>query len=507
MVNHYLCTMKLFKHIFLFSILSVFVLSSCKKDKILSDSSAKLGFSTDSVLFDTVFTQVGSTTKSFRIYNSEKQTLNISKVYLGGGTNSQFRINVDGFSGTTLSDIEILAGDSLYVFVQVTVNPFSALSPLLIKDSVIFETNGNSQHVSLTAIGRDVYLHKPNVFPTNGLPPYSIIGDGTGTCHHTIWTNDKPHLIFGYAVVDSCCILEMQPGTQVYLHKYAVLWVYKDGSLQVHGTYGNEVTFEGDRLEPDYKEIPGQWGKIWLMKGSINNSFDWAKIKNGSIGIQAEEPDATGTLPFLSLKHTIIKNMTAAALYTQKAHVECSHCVFANCGQYVAALTRGGIYNFQQCTFANYWNSNPNNATGGNAGGSRTSPLFVLNNHYIDNTNTEIVYQMDSIAYFGNCIIYGELDDEMALDSAEGVPGYNLKYYFDHCMVKSASLSTTLAGHYNTVYRNIDPSFVDISINNYNLSSNSQAINHGAFLGSIDYDLNNYFSSDGLLDIGAYEYH
>lgn len=69
-----------------------------------------------------------------------------------------------------------MAGDSLFVFVQVTVDPTGSTSPLLIKDSVIFETNGNIQDVKLTAIGQDVYLVKPDRFPTSGFPDYSIIG-------------------------------------------------------------------------------------------------------------------------------------------------------------------------------------------------------------------------------------------------------------------------------------------------------------------------------------------
>ena len=92
------------------------ILSSCKKDELITDSSAKLQFSTDSVLFDTVFHFAGSTTKVFRIYNTHDQPMNISKAYLAGGTGSAFKLNIDGVSTTAsapvLTDIEILGGDS-----------------------------------------------------------------------------------------------------------------------------------------------------------------------------------------------------------------------------------------------------------------------------------------------------------------------------------------------------------------------------------------------------------
>jgi hypothetical protein len=158
--------MNFVKTIFSFLIFSSLFFSACKKDELLTDSSAKLEFSVDSVLFDTVFTQVGSTTRSFRIYNKHDQPINISKIFLGGGSSSQYRINVDGTPTTTsnpiIRDVEIMAGDSIFVFVQVTVDPTGSTSPLLIKDSVIFETNGNIQDVKLTAIGQDVYLVKPD---------------------------------------------------------------------------------------------------------------------------------------------------------------------------------------------------------------------------------------------------------------------------------------------------------------------------------------------------------
>ena len=419
--------------------------------------------------------------------------MNISKIHLGAGTSSQFRINIDGVSGTTISDIDILGGDSLYAFVQVTVNPTNQNSPLLIRDSIIFETNGNIQYVNLTAIGQDVYLHKPTVFPTNGFPAYSIISCKNNTSiGGSTWRNDKPHLIFGYAIVDPGCVLTMLPGTRVYFHKSAVLMIYNDATINVLGQHNNEVTFEGDRLEADYKEIPGQWGKIWLSKGSKNNFINWAKIKNGSIGIQVDSYVYNG-LPTLQIENTIIKNMKAAAIYSQTGHIRGYNCVFANCGQYVAALSIGGQYRFEQCTFANYWDTNPNNGTGG-SNASRSTPSVVLNNFYIDANNVEHVHPFDSVAYFYNCIIYGDVADEVALDSATGAGSGLMPYFFDHCLIKDSSITAaTIAGHFNNLSFNQDPQFKDVGNNNYNLNSNSPVIDQGStsiFIQHLSQDLN-----------------
>ncbi len=481
---------------------SILLFSSCKKDKLLTDSNAKLQFSRDSVLFDTVFTKVGSTTKLFRIYNNHSQPITISKIHLANGSSSPFRINIDGTSGTVMTDIEILANDSLYAFVQVTVDPTHQNNPLLITDEIIFETNGNVQSVYLTAIGQDVYLHKPDHFPTNGLPPYSII-----SCNGTrgaVWKNDKPHLIFGFAVVDSNCTLLMLPGTKVYLHKNAVLWVYRGGSLQVLGAHNSEVTFEGDRLEPEYKEIPGQWGYIWLMRGSIDNKIDWAKIKNGIIGIKVGD-NSPYSQPFVIISNTIIKNEKAAALYTVNAHVFSYNCVYANSGQYVAALTFGGKYHFRHCTFANYWDSNPNNATGSATTTPRSTPAVAFNDSYQDpNTGNITATSLDS-ALFENCIITGDITEELAFDKTPSNPIFS--YYFDHCLIKTTAIDVSDVSHYLNILQNSNPDFKDVNKNDYNLNLTSPAKDAGnsSPLLFVPYDLNANQRNFGAPDLGAYE--
>src|SRR5690554_31376 len=95
---------------------------SCRKDDFTTDSGAILSFSTDTLLFDTVFTTMISTTKRIKVYNKNSDNLIISDIRLQNGANSQFRINVDGLSGNQHSDIEIRAGDSIYIFLEVTID-------------------------------------------------------------------------------------------------------------------------------------------------------------------------------------------------------------------------------------------------------------------------------------------------------------------------------------------------------------------------------------------------
>ena len=472
--------------LFFCSLMMSIVLFSCKKDKVISDSTAKLAFSADSVLFDTVFSAVGSTTKRFMIYNPYKQSIIISKAYVAAGSASQFRINIDGSAGPMLQNIEILPNDSMFVFVQVTVNPTGVNSPVLIKDYIIFETNGNTQQIILTAIGQDVYLHKPTIFPTNGSPAYSLINCGTA------WTNDKPHLIFGYAVVNTDSVLTMNAGTKVYLNNKAVLEVYKGGSLIINGSKGSEVTFQGARLESDYSDIPGQWGKIWLSPGSKNNVINWAILKNGSIGVEADSSGFAGN-PLLSLTNTIIKNMSSTAVYGIGSHIRSYNCVFANCGQYVTALVNGGNYTFQHVTFANYWGQS-----------IRNTSLLYISNHY---TSGSSVYtnNLDS-AYFGNCIIYGNLSNEVSLDPA-GAGTFN--YKLENCLVRTTLTMANDGTHYNNILVNSDPLFTDTDKENYELKASSPAIDKG-YNNTINTDLNNKVRpnpSTSIPDLGAYEYY
>ncbi len=105
---------------------------SCKKDKVITSSTAKLSFSQDSVLFDTVFTSIGSTTKLFRVHNPNNGKVTISSVRLARGTSSFYRLNVDGVAGKSFSNVEIAAKDSMYIFVEVTIDPNNQNNPTLI---------------------------------------------------------------------------------------------------------------------------------------------------------------------------------------------------------------------------------------------------------------------------------------------------------------------------------------------------------------------------------------
>ena len=160
--------------LFIITILSF----SCEKEEYYDSSSIKLEFSQDTIMFDTVFTTIGTATKYLTIKNPYNKTVKVSSIYLAGGKDSPYRINIDGFSGTKLDNYEIKGKDSLYVFVEVTIDPNNSDFPLVVNDSIIFNYKNNAQDVNLISWGQDVNLINGN---ENGIIE--------GTQH---WTNNKP---------------------------------------------------------------------------------------------------------------------------------------------------------------------------------------------------------------------------------------------------------------------------------------------------------------------------
>src|SRR6056297_907093 len=158
--------------LFLAGVLVLF--SQCRKDTFTDDPNAALTFSTDTVLFDTIFNTVGSTTSRLTVYNPNNRAVRVSSIALEGGGASQYRMNVNGLPGYNFTDIEIDGGDSIFVFVEVTVDPTDSLHPF-VEDKIAFMTNGNQQKVNLLAWGWDALFYTANIFPTNGLPPLRFI--------------------------------------------------------------------------------------------------------------------------------------------------------------------------------------------------------------------------------------------------------------------------------------------------------------------------------------------
>lgn len=439
-------------------------------DSVTSDPSVRLSFSETLVEFDTIFTTIGSVTHRFRVYNNSAEAINISSITLGGDNQAYFRMNVDGQSGAIVRNILLAGKDSLFVFIDVTIDPMDANLPFLVEGNIQFITNGNIQDVALIAYGQQAIFITPDSFPTNGLPPYNIVGIDDQT---VTWPTDTPIVIYGYAVIDEAQHLQIEAGTQIYLHANSGIWVYEDGQITVNGTIDKPVVFQGDRLD-EYKDISGSWDRIWINKGQPgkHNEFNYAIIKNAFIGIQADYSPFEGRKDGWSqnrvlLNNTIIENSKLAGIYANNFQIVANNTLISSTGGSNFVTAGGGHYTFNQCTFGNYWRGEP-----------RNTPAVFLSHLYFDFEQN--VYIQDSVnAFFNNCIIYGNQESEFNIED-EIDPGNRVNFEMNHTLVKT-DMDTVKYGKYINAI--INPSNEDVFLDPYDedfhLINASPAINVG----------------------------
>lgn len=197
--------------------------------------------------------------------------------------------------------------------------------------------------------------------------------------------------------------------------------------------------------------------------------------------------------PMLVLSNSRIGNMSLNCIDARATKLKATNCIFANSGSYSVALCLGGDYEFYHCTIANYYSRN-----------TRKEPSLILNNYYAYGST---VYAYDlTKAYFGNCIIYGAMDDEVSLDN---VVAAQFNYRFQNCLLKSKSAPFTEDPAFLGSIFNEDPLFSDISENDSSIDSLSPAKNVGDrdIATQFPNDLNQYSRlEDEGPDLGALEW-
>ena len=457
-------------------IITVLSVVGCRKDEYNTDRGFSLSFSADTVMFDTVFTTVGSSTRTLVIRNSGNSRINISKITLARGKASPFRLNIDGTATETYNDLEIGPNDSAYIFVKVTIDPKNQNNPLIESDSIVFETNGNLQDVKLVAWGQDAYFYHNTVLEGNITLPA-----------------DKPHVIYGTLMAENGCNLSITAGTKLYFHNNSSLEIRKGASLKVSGTLESPVIFTGDRLDGDYPSLPGLWDGIWLENGSTNNSFTYAEITNAKVGIQADSCGLDGGEP-LRLHNCMIHNMTNYGIIATKSRIVATNCQITNCGGNVVSIENGGNYDFRNCTLARYFSG-------------KGYPAVSISNYFQDSTGKQYPGELTA-AYFGNCIVSGNQSDEIGFYELKGTP---FVFQFDQCLVNWNKEKDYESNFINCII-NKDVNFISVDSNNFQLDTLSFAID-AASLNIINSTVPDITSDrkgisriiPGPPDLGAYE--
>jgi len=447
----------------------LFIFSACRKEELIDyNADLRLQFSTDSILFDTVFTNKGTTSRVLKVFNYNKNTVVLTNIRLVGGDASAFKININGISASSLNEVKIKGNDSVYVFIKAFIDPSNVNSPFVVEDEIQFSLNGNIQKIPINAYGRNaIYLNNQTIN------------------NNTTYTKDIPYVVYNNLLINKQKTLTLNAGTKLYFHKDAQLII--SGSLQANGTLADSITLASDRLERIYADEPGQWKGIHFLSSSINNQLNYVTLKNALIGIRVDSL-SNNTNPKLLIANSIVKNHEVAGLLGYTATITGINNLFYNCGQYLLIGLYGGNYSFFQNTFANYNYSFPR----------KTPSLF-----FSDNLNDNSATSKNLSVVFANNIIYGSLSNELDFNKI-GAGTYTID--FQNNLIRTTNQTFGASNIYNQ-----DPLFINPRQDIYIPVSNSPVIKKGKDLSSSSY-FAGFLSKDILqktrsfpLTLGCYE--
>jgi hypothetical protein len=418
-------------------------LTACEKDPIISTNGQDLIMEVDTLLFDTVFTDMGSATRKFKVYNPANRRININRIYLVGGEQSDFHLNIDGKNVLEVEDLEIPANDSIYIFANVRIDPNNG--DMIRKDSIIFETDGGAQKVNLEAFGWTAIYH-------------GVKGEGryiNPSGQNMTLTPDTPHVMIGYVYVYPNTTLTIPAGTEIFMYggpttrpaERALLIVDSAATLKVNvgGDLNNPVEFKTHRLEDDYQDLPFQYSGIYLTRYSVDNQIHGCIIRNAVDGIVVDGPRVNAN-PKLDLKKSMIFNVDRACILSFQGDIEAENTVLANSNTYNFVSIQGGRSHFNHCSLVNF---------GTNPFVGRNEPIVSLRDFY--RRPDDVIEVGDLDATFDNCIIYGSRAEEVEAFSIEE-PGISYDFEFNYCLMQLDTFSQNL----NNCIFNQDPYFEDV---------------------------------------------
>ena len=510
----------------------IFLWNSCDNEIDFEINDTLLTFSKDTVYLDTVFTNIGSSTYNLKVYNNSSKNILIPEIKLSNGENSFYRLNVDGIynqdndHGKSFENIELLANDSLYIFIETTIdiNDIDTdQTSFLYDDKIEFLNSNNTQEVNLVSLVKDAVFIYPSRYENNQQFIYETLEidfDGDGINEETeirgrylndeelTFTNEKPYVIYGYAAVGQGNELIIEKGSRIHFHDNSGIIVTNGASIKANGEFSqnqdeleNQIIFEGDRLEPFFENIPGQWGTIWLLDGSFDNEFSYCTIKNASVGIYT-----TGGANFdnykLNLSSVEVYNSSNFGILSVSSSIDAENLVINKSGQSSFAGTYGGKYRLNHSTISNFWNS-----------GIRQFPSLLLNNFYIDSDDNEFINNLFDVD-ITNSIIDGNQNIEFLI---EKLGDTNLDYKLSNSLIKFNDINDYFDNnpiydfsnnlHYENLFQNLSPGFINAVNNDLRINQNSEIIGLGSleFATQTPFDILNNNRTDSP-DLGAYQH-
>ncbi len=484
--------------LWVFVLVTSIMLFQC--DRIEYEDSDTLDFSVsvDTVYFDTVFTEIGSVTKSFKVYNHHDKFVTLDRIYLEDES-SFFKMNVNGQVGNEIKSIDIPPLDSIYVFLIATIDPDKDISssPFIIEENLVVEAkSSNKKSLKVIAWGQNA-----NYFPDrfHGRKT-SVLNCQNGTL---LFDDEKPFVIYGRVVIDSC-VLEIAEGNRVFFHGGIVpvengfyqdgqLYITKNSQLHIRGTAESPVVIKGDRLEPEWQYAVGLFRGITIGPESRGNIIEYAQITQANSGLEIDSAAS------LVINNTEIQSTSGPGIRTRFSQVNMTNCLVVGSGKFNVYFEYGGDYDIQYCTFSNfgaeefalgavnYFDPNPGDASIP----LRYNPLKLRMTNSILATDHPI------------SIVIGEGDHPELVD-----------YHIDHTMMTLSEENynvnpelTTLCDscyYFSPRTEEADNIFIDRGEGDYHLDTMSWAEEKAKFLPDVLIDIEGIDRS-AKPDLGAYE--
>ncbi len=457
-----------FHHLFplLFSIVLLVYACSPVEEEITTDQNARLAFSSDTVIFDTLFSSVGSITKRLKVFNQNKNAVNLSSIQLGKGSNSDYTIIVNGEERNNFNNEVILGKDSMLILIKVKIDPKDEDLPYLVKDSIVFVSNGNSEHVKLVTWGQDATFINGEIIDCNAT-----------------WNANRPYVIYNFALVDTLCTLDVEAGARIYIDNGASLFV--KGSLRLNGVLDDKVIVRNTRLDPKFTISPGQWDGIYYLEGSFDNKVEHAIISNGTTGLRVGTPD--DDLDYdLEIGNTVIEHMSVAGIQAFTSDIRAYNTVVYNCNEYVIGNFLGGNYVYEHCTFTNEPTSF-----------FREGPSFQFSDNIVAGDNSLLTADLN--LKIVNSILWGNEDDEFLI-SASGQQQVVLELHDN--IIRTTDAAYEEIGNTISIDNNF-PGFHNLFLFDYQIDSLGNARDKGDDIG-IAFDILGTPRDDNP-DYGAYE--
>ncbi len=485
---------------------ALIAVSSCDNEvTFVSGNDVNLRFSTDTVMFDTVFAARGSATQIMKVYNDAADPVTIDRVYVEGRTGVDYSFNIDGFSGPEARDVVVWGGDSIFVFVEVLVDPTEpeVTSPFLAEDRLLFETGDNSNDIVLMSFGQNAnYVFGFNRGQFSGWPNCN---GGT-----VVLPNDLPTVVFGSMIIDNCTVRAVA-GTKIYVHggvqrnpeiggngffNDGIIFTTESGRLELIGTLEEPIVVSTDRLEERFRDDPAKYRGIVLGAGSRGNLIQHTEILNSIAGVTL---DSTAEV---TIENSTIAYAGGPAVSAYQAEVNVSNSLFhSNFGNTVQFI-KGGRLNMIHTTLASY--------------GVDASALVLTNFTCDEDGDNCIAAPLD--ATVNNSVVAGSSNAEIGLfDIFRGGEAGTFEVRITNSVVRTDErFLTDEDGLYADFYERIctncvnydleEPLFQDARENDYHLDSLSVARSRGVFLPAFAQDiLGNERFADST-DAGAFQF-